>query len=451
MLIRDKSFYRSFFAIMIPLAGQNLLSFSVNLIDNIMLGSLDQAALAGNSLSDQVQFLVHMIVNSICAGVVIFGSQYWGEGRKDPIKTVMGVALRVMAFFGVGMFLICAIMPDRVIGLMTNDAEVIASGVQLLRIVAFSYLFFGITAVLLATLRSIESVRIGLFISATTMVVGVILNYCLIFGRMGFPRLGLVGAGLATVITRAIELIIVILYIRFKERGIFISFRDALRWDSGYAKDFFKTIWPVMLGDALWGIGGVVQSSILGHMGKDVTSANAIALTVFQITAVIAYGSASASGVMTGKAIGEGDILKVKAQTKTFQVMYLVIGVLSGLLMFFLKDWIILLYPKVSMESKALAVQFMTVLSVTIAGTAYQMSCLTGIVRAGGDTSFVLRNDLVFVWLVVVPLALLSSVVFRFPPFVTFLCLKCDQVLKCFVAVFKVNSFNWMKKLTREG
>jgi Na+-driven multidrug efflux pump len=171
---------------------------------------------------------------------------------------------------------------------------------------------------------------------------------------------------------------------------------------------------------------------------------------LFQVITVVTYGSASASSVVIGKAVGEGDIPRVKSYAKTLQILYIFIGLLTSAVLWLCKDGIISLYS-ITEATKDLTVQFIAVLSVTVIGTAYQCACLTGIVTGGGDTKFVLINDLIHQWLIVIPAAFLSAFVFHAPLWVTFACLKSDQVLKCFVAIVKVNRFKWIKVLTREN
>lgn len=191
----------------------------------------------------------------------------------------------------------------------------------------------------------------------------------------------------------------------------------------------------------------MVQTAIIGRLGVDTIAANGIATTMFQIISVICYGSASAATVLTGKTIGEGDLNRVKTNARTMQVLFLVIGGATGAALYLLGNVIINLYI-IPADAKSLALLFMWVLSITVVGTAYQMACLTGIVRGGGDTKFVFHNDIIFMWGIVLPLSLLSAFVFKYPPLIVFICLKLDQVLKCFVAAVKVNRFKWIKKFS---
>ena len=206
---------------------------------------------------------------------------------------------------------------------------------------------------------------------------------------------------------------------------------------------------PLILSSSIWGVAMSAKTAILGRLGEETIAANSIATTLFQVVTVLTYGSASASSVVIGKCVGEGDIPRVKAYSKTLQIIYIVIGILTGLVLWSCKDLIISLYS-ITEETVLLAEQFITVLSVTVVGTAYQCACLTGIVTGGGDTRFVLINDLIHQWVIVIPAAFLSAFVFHAPLWVTFACLKSDQVLKCFVAIVKVNRYRWIRVLTRE-
>ena len=196
-----------------------------------------------------------------------------------------------------------------------------------------------------------------------------------------------------------------------------------------------------------------MQTAILGRLTDPVISANSIASTVFQIISVFSYGSATAASVMIGKTIGEGkdagaDVLKkeIMHRAHVLQIVFLCIGTATGIALFLFKDFIIGFY-NITPDTVTLAVQFMTVLSVTVIGSSYQMPCLTGIVRGGGDTKFVLFNDIIFMWGIVLPSSFAAAFIFELHPIFIFMCLKADQILKCFVAVVKVNSGNWMKKI----
>ena len=447
LMTRDKHFYGWVFRLTLTIALQNLIVFSVSFADNIMLGAYSQDALSGVALVNQIQFILQMLTMGVGEGIVVLGAQFWGKRDTEPIKRITNCGLRIGLVISLLLWAAVFFFPHFCLSLFTNEERVIAEGMQYLRIICFSYPLFAFTNILLCSLRSVETVRIGFFVSLSTLMINVGLNYVLIFGNFGAPRMGSAGAAAATLTARAVEAVIVTAYLLLADKKLRLRPRDFLRLDHSLFKRYLKVGLPVIISNGLWGIGTAVQTAILGHMGDDAIAANSVASVVFQILTVVVYGAANASSIIIGKTIGQGAEKLVRLYAKTLQVLYLLLGVATGLCLFLVRDWVLGFYV-ISPESKQLASEFMMVLSVTCIGTAYQMSALTGIVRGGGDTKFVLFNDMIFVWLVVIPLSSLAAFVWGLPPMAVFIFLKCDQVLKCFVAAVKVNRFRWIRHLT---
>lgn len=445
LFVRDKYFYKTFFTLTLTIALQNVIVFGVNLADNIMLGAYSQNALSGVALCNQIQYLLHMLIMGATETAVIMSSRNWGRKDIAPIKSTTGISMYVAIFIALCIWTVAFFFPHWSLSLFSSDASVIGEGVNYLRIICFSYVFFAITNALMAAMRSVETVKIGFVVSLSTLVINVCLNYILIFGNFGAPRLGAQGAAIATLISRIVETCIMIFYVAFIDKKIHLRFMDIIKPGTALIKSYAKTGYPLLLSNAVWGFAMSVQTAILGHMGPEVIAANSIATTVFQVISVISYGSASAASVLIGKTIGEGDKGKVKSYAITMQMLFLIIGVITGSLLFLSKDVIINFYD-ITEKAQNLTMIFITILSVTVVGTSYQMAALTGIVRGGGDTKFVLINDLIFMWGIVLPSSAICAYVFNLSPIITFICLKSDQILKCFVAIFKVNRFKWIKE-----
>jgi putative MATE family efflux protein len=446
---QTKGLYKWVLRLAAPIALQNIISYSVSLADNLMVGSLGELALSGVYVAVQLQGILQMLVIGMAAAMSILSTQYWGKKDTDSMKIIIGIALKFSTAAGLLFMLSTLFFPEWILRLFTNDQAVIVEGMKYMKYIRFTYIFFCITQCLIASMRCVERVKIGMYISLVTFCVNVFLNWVLIFGKLGFPALGVEGAAIATLIARMIELPIMIFYVRFVDDRLKMRFKDLLKNNGMLLKDFFKYGFPVLLGDIFWGINLAVQGAIVGRLGSTALASVSISGTIFSIIAVGMYGTSGASAIVIGKTVGSGNYELVKEYAKKLQILFLVIGVISGLCMFAAKDYILKLY-NISDDTIAMATQFLTVLSITMVGTSYQMSSLTGIVRPGGAIHFVLINDLIHVWLIVIPSALLSAFVFHFPPVVVFACLKCDQVLKCFVAVIKVNRFKWIKNLTRQ-
>lgn len=445
---RDRLFYRSFFTLTGLMALQNVITCSVSLADNVMLGVYSESALSGVALANQIQFLLQMLIMGVGDAVIVLSSQYWGKNDTESIRRLTNIAFRIGAFIGIIFWFVIFFFPGPCLRLFTDDELVIAQGTEYLKVICFSYLFFSMTNVLLACLKSVETVKIGFLVSFSTLCINICLNYVLIYDHLGYTGLGAKGAAIATLTSRIIEFLIVIVYLNRFDQKINLTLASFRHIDWRLAGDYFRSGLPVVGASGIWGLAMAVQASILGHLGAMSIAANSVAATIFQILTVVIYGAAGAASVITGKTIGEGRIQMIREYTKTFQVIFILIGILTGLGLYLVKD-IILSFYAISGETKELASEFITVLSVTVVGTAYQCPCLTGVVRGGGDTKFVLYNDSIFMWGIVLPFSAMAAFWWNLSPVVVFLFLKSDQILKCFVAVVKVNRYSWIRELTR--
>ena len=413
-----------------------------------MLGSYSETAMSGVSLANQIQFLLQCLVNGVSNGLVVIASQYWGKQQTEPIRKVYAAALWSGVLISGTLAAAVLIAPTAVLGILSNEAAIVKAGAEYIRIMGWTYLIFAVSNLLIALMRSVESVKIGFITSLLALVVNISLNYLLIFGKAGFPEMGAVGAAWATFAARVVELIAVAVYVFFMDKKVRLKLADALRLEKDYVRDFIKAGLPLIGSGGSWGVAMSVQTAIIGRLGAAAIGANAIAAPVFQVVAVLYGSSGTASSVLIGKTVGEDDIPRVKRYTKKLQIMYLIIGVLSAGLLLALKSSILGLYS-VTEETRALAAAFINILAVTVIGSAYEAPCLVGIVSGGGDTRFVLFNDLIFMWGLVLPMSFLSAFVFHWSIPVTFFILKADQIAKCFVAVVKVNRFRWIRRLTR--
>ena len=452
-MLREKSFYKTFAILTLSLALQNLLTYSVNMADNIMLGRFSQDALSGASLCNQLQFFLQMLVQGVGEGVVVLGARYWGKKDLKHIPHIIGAGLRFGVAIAVLMFLAALFFPEQIIRLMSNDEAIVEQGVQYLQIICFTYVLFALTNMLTASLRTIGIVKIGYMISASTLCINICLNYVLIYGHFGAPALGVRGAAIATLVSRAVELLIVIWYLKFREHTLNLNWRKLLFIDTSYIKDYIHVSLPVLITQALWGFSSIVQTAVLGNMDNSamVVPANSISVLVFQILSVVGYGAASAAAILTGRTLGEGKKERIDQTAFTFQVLFCIIGVFTGLIIFFSRGPVMMIYDTLTPEAAELTQQFITVLAITSVGTCYQMAADSGILPAGGDTRFAMWNNMVFTWLICLPCAILSAFVFHFPPVVVFFCLKMDQLGKCPVIFLRVRSKKWIKQITRQS
>lgn len=450
-LIRDKKFYQRLFLLALPLAGQSILTFSVGLVDNIMVGQLGDTALSGVYMANQWNNLLQKFIQGFCTASLVIATQYWGRRDTDSIKTISAMTAKFCLITGLIFFAVAFFFPRWLLGMYTSEAAVIEESIRYMRIVCFSYLFYCVTEVLMASMRCVETVGIGLYTSISTLIINIVLNYLLIFGKFGMPRMGIQGAAVATLTARIMETVIMVYYVKVKDQKLKLEAKDIFRHSRVLLKDYIRYGIPIFAGSAMWGINMTVQSSIIGRLGESAISAVSISNNMFEIISVAMYGVSSATGIIIGKTVGSGDYELVKKYAKTLQLVFIGMGIGTSILMY-ASHWLIpVLYPTVVGETAQITYQLICVLSVMVLGTAYQVSCLTGIVRAGGCTHFVFVNDTIFIWCVLIPSGLLAAFVFHAPAWVVFACLKCDQILKCIVAVIKVNRFKWIKNITRDA
>lgn len=447
IITKDKSFYRSLLLLAIPVALQNLITFMVTFADNFMVSPLGDVAVSGVYMGGQVQTLLQLFTFGIDGAMIILASQYWGKNDTDSIKKIVSIGLHFSLLVGAALTLVCTLLPEQIIGLFTDEQEVIEAGAQYLFIVCFSYPFFCITQSMISAMRSVETARLGMYVSAASLATDVLLNYALIEGRLGFPALGVRGAAAATLISRAVETAIIVVYVFAVDKKLALKFSDFLKSDRLLRRDFIRYGLPIIGGQIIWGVNLMGNSVILGHFDESVITAASVANTMNSLAYVTMNGMSAAVGIITGKTIGAGKTELMKEYARTVQLIFFGIGLLTGGMIALLKAPFISIYDGISAEAAELARQFITVLSVTMVGTCYQAAGLFGLVKSGGDVSFVFKNDTVFVLCIVLPSAILASYLGA-PAWVVFACLKCDQILKCFVAAVKINRFNWMKNLT---
>ena len=448
--ISDNAFYKAFFTMTFTMALQNVIVFGVNLADSVMMGAYSETALSGVGICNNIQFFLNMAASGISSGMTVIASQYWGKKDIKPIYRVSAVAMWLGIIISALLFAFATFAPETLIRLFTDKESVIEQAVLYLDVIKHTYLIYMLSSIILAILRSVETVKIGFYVSLSSFAINIFLNYILIYGKMGAPEMGIRGAAIATLVSRLIELVVTVIYLLFIDKKLKMRVKDLFATDIEMIRDFFKTGLPLMMSSVLWGVAMSVQGAIIGRLIESAIAANSIATTIYQVATVIAYASSTSACVLIGKTIGENKPMDIiKRRSKNLQLIFLAIGIVSSGILLLTKNLIIDFY-NATPETLEITNQFIWVLSVTIIGTSYEVAALCGIVSGGGETSFVLKNDIIFMWLIVLPMSALSAFVFKFPVVVTFACLKADQILKCAVALVKVNSFNWVKTVTRD-
>ena len=398
---------------------------------------------------NQIQFIYQQLLMALGDGLVIFCSQYWGKRQTEPMKKISATAMHAGLLIAILLFALVSIFPRQAVGIFTTEESIIREGVSYLSIIRFTYLFFAVTQILLATLRSVEVVKIAFYLSVMTFFVNCGINYVLIYGHFGAPEMGAAGAAIGTLAARMTELVVLIIYIIKKEKQLHLSIRSYLQHDRVLSGDYFRVTAPMLVVQGLWGVNTALQTVILGHMTAAAIAANSVASTIFMMVKSMAVGAASTASIIIGNTIGTGDIALVKKYSGRLQRIFVVIGLVSGLLLFLIRVPILQLYD-LSASTKEMANTFLIILSVVVIGMSYQMPTNNGIIRGGGNAMFVVKMDLISIWGIVIPLSFVMAFVVKASPAVVVCCLNADQIFKCIPAFLESHYGNWIRKLTRE-
>ncbi len=433
-------------------ALQNIVAYSVNMADNIMLGRYSQTALSGAATVNQIFFIVQQTTITIGDALVIIASQYWGQKRIPPIRKLTGIALKFGTICGLLILAVCMLFPTRALGIFTADPAIISEGRSYLHIIQHTFLIFILSHVLMSALRSVEIVNISFWVSVISLIVDVSINYTLIFGKFGFPELGVTGAAIGTLTARIVELAVVLWYLLFKDTRLRLFSENFLAEAGSLTKDYVKIATPVMAAGLIWAVSVPMQSAVLGHLpggaASDAIAANSVSSTFYQYLKVIVVAMASASGVMIGKAIGSGDMHRVRAEARTMSVIDVCVGCVLAMILFAARGPLLSMYT-LNDQALKLANQFMYILCFVMIGMSYQMPVCSGIIRGSGDTRFSLILNLISTWGIVMPLTFLSAFVWKWPPAAVVCVIQSDQIFKCLPIFFRFRSYKWIKKLTK--
>ncbi|MDD3192735.1 MAG: MATE family efflux transporter [Oscillospiraceae bacterium] len=447
--VKDKQFYQKMAAIAIPLALQNLINVAVSLLDTVMLGQLGEVAMSGSALGNQIGFIYQIMNLGLTAGAGVLTSQYWG--RKDPasIRKVMSMAYKISMALATVFTVLALAIPDVLMRFYTEEPAVIEAGALYLRIIAFTYWVSGFTMTSMSILRTVGTVKITLYMYVVSFFVNVFFNYCFIFGHFGFPKMGIAGAAIATVIARVVECAIIVVYVFRIDKKICFQVRDIFqKIDREVLGIYMRYGAPVLCNEMLWSIGSTMLSVIMGHMGSGFVAANSICQVIFQCTSVINQGVGQAAGVMAGNTIGEGKYKRARNQSLTLFVVSIGFGLLSSLVMFAIRGPVIDFY-KVTEETRAIAYSIMDMMCILIIFQAISSVNMFGTLRGGGDSRFVLIFDVTSMWFFSVPMGWLAGLVFHWPVWVVYLCLRSGDIFKSVACVFRILSGKWIKDVTR--
>ncbi len=447
--INWKGFYRSVFALVFPMAIQNLINVGVTATDVFMLGRVGEKVLSGSSLAGQIQFIMMLVFFGITAGATVLTAQYWGKRDTATIEKILGMGLSGGIVIAAAFTVLALLIPERLVGIFTSDAEVIFEGAKYLRIVGLSYVFMAVTQVYLNIMRSIERVVVATVVYFVSLLVNIVINAVLIFGLFGAPRLEIAGAAIGTLCARITETVMVLLYARYKNKIVKIRVRNMIRIDRLLLSDYIRYAMPVIINELMWGLGTSANTAIIGHLGSEAVAANSVAQVARQLAQVVVFGISNATAIWLGKTLGERKPEHARAYARKFAVLSLILGILGG-------AFILLLGPVVSSVLTLSAVSrrylgFMFfVMSYFVVGQAFNTTMVCGVFRSGGDTKFGLVMDVATMWGCSILLGAVAAFYFHASVPVVYVILMSDEIIKMPICWWRYRKYKWLRDVTRD-
>ena len=446
-LLNDRQFYRSLFALTIPIMLQTLVNSLVNTVDTIMIGRLGTVEIAAVGLGNQIFFLYHLFLFGICSGGAIFTAQFWGMRDIPGIRKNMGFCITLNLATAIVFTLASALIPEQLIGVYSRDEEVIRSGAAYLRTLSPSFIPFAISLGFTLTLRSVEKVRLAIVVTVLSLSLNVILNYLFIFGAGTIPAMGVKGAALGTVISRLVETVILVgasYILKYVPAG---SIRELFNFNLPYAFQFFRITLPVIVNEMLWSLGITAQNVIFARTNTDAIAAFNITSTVSQLTFVIFIGLGNAVAVLIGKKIGEKDETAARDYASRMVRFAPILSI--GMAMILIPLALLLPFAfNVSRQTLLAASQMFLILGCSYPLRAFNHIMVIGICRAGGDTVFCAIYDIAVLWLVTLPMMALAAFVFQMPVWVIYLCVTLEQPFKAPFGIWRFRSGKWLHHVT---
>lgn len=447
ILIQDKSFYLTLRRLALPIILQNIVANGLSMMDNIMVGALGEVAISSVTQANQIFFVFSLIIVGLSGGTSVMVSQYWGRRDTKQIGRILGLALMLSVSVGVIFLLGGSIFPESLLAIYTNVPELISGGAGYLRIIAFTFIPYAISFTLLVNLRSVEKPMVALFINIISFFLNTFLNWCLIYGRLGFPQMGVEGAAIATLVSRIVEVIATLCYVFIIDKTLQMKLKNIFRIPAALFRDYCKYAIPVMINETIWGLGYSTFAMILGRMGIESVTAYSVARTMENLMLVFGMGVGSACAVMIGNTLGRGEFAYAKETSRTLQVIASAAGALCGVITILLRPFYFSFY-EMSQETRETANLLLIAMAFYLIIKAFNYTMIIGTLRAGGDSRYAMVIDVVFLWTISIPLAAVAGLLLDLPVYLVYCALMVDELIKAGFCVHRFRSGKWMKNIT---
>lgn len=448
-IITDKAFYSEALMIVLPVVLQAIINQGVNMMDTIMVGKLGEAAISASSLANQFYNIYTFLCMGLSAAGLVLAAQYWGAGDKVTVRKVFDILIQII-FAASTLFAILSLaLPRQIISLYTNDQEVIAAGAGYLRITALVYLPHGIALVISNIMRSVGNARIGLYVSLASFFVNIGCNYVFIFGKLGFPAMGVSGAALGTLCSRAVEFGVCTFFVLVIDRKLCYRPTRLLRQpEKPLLREFIRLGLPAIISDTILAFASSAIGMILGHMGREFVSAYSIVSVVDRMCTLATSGVGSAAGIMVGQSVGAGEAAEAKRRGFSFLMLTAVLGVIGAILVVIVGDWSISLYD-ITPDTIAITRTMMIASALVVPFQNISSTLGKGVLRGGGDTQFLMVADVIFQWVASIPLGYLAGLVLNLSPFAVLLIVRIDYVIKGIWFIQRLTTDKWIHQVKR--
>lgn len=454
---RGAEFYKPLVALAVPLALQNIVNNSLGLIDTFMVGGLGESELAAVTLGNNVFFVLMLMTFGIQSGTSILISQYWGRKDTNTINRVLGLGFLASGLIS-GIFITVVLTaPHFVMSLMTPDTMLIEIGSQYISVIAPAFMLNALSMIYVSAQRSMENARIGLSVLLISTITNTVLNYLLIFGKSGFPQMGVRGAALATVAARVIEFIIIIVY-AFVNSHFALKFKCLFKPGKMILRDFFRYSVPVIVNETFWGFGFMLYPIIVGNMADASSSvaAYSIAMSIDRIMGAMFFGTGTAAAVLIGKHLGQGnDGDDAYNYGKDMLTVIGIVGLCTGVLMavlttFVFKPFLFPLFNNMSPETMRIAWLLILICSANMVFRALNYTIICGILRGGGDVKAAAMIDVGFLYLIGLPIAFVFGLLLNMGVFMVFGAIFIEEGIKCMACLKRFWTRKWINNVTRE-
>lgn len=450
-MFRDRNFLKKTVMIALPVAMQGMLNTVVNLVDNLMIGSLGSTAIASVGLANKVFFVFTLLVFGINSGSGVLAAQYWGSKDVKNIRKVLGLALALAVTGAVAFMIPASIKPRLLMRIFTTSDASIQMGAAYLTVAALSYPCTALTNTYVAMLRAVNRVKEPVMISCAAIVTNICFNYILIFGKFGAPAMGVTGAALATLIARVVEVILILGVVYLGRTPLACGIRDLFGWSRGFLKKFFVTALPVIFNEFIWGLGTTIYSMAYGRMGDDAVAAITIATTIQDLVVVLFQGLSAATAVILGNEMGAGQLKKAEIYGKNFFILQFLVTVVMACVCVALRWKFIALYqPGISDQVAQAVSRCILVFAIFSPFRMFNYVNVVGVLRSGGDTAMCLFIDTSGVWCIGIPLAFIGGLILKQPIHIVYGMVTLEEVYKAVIGYIRYRQKKWLRNLAAE-